>query len=84
MLIITGLMLLLTKIAKKKKSKISYLDSLIIGISQAIAIMPGISRSGTTICTSLYLGKEKNESAKFSFDSNSSNLWSNFKGYFFG
>ena len=67
MLIITGLMLLLTKIAKKKKSKISYLDSLIIGISQAIAIMPGISRSGTTICTSLYLGKEKNESAKFSF-----------------
>ena len=67
MLIITGLMLLLTKIAKKKNSKISYLDSLIIGISQAIAIMPGISRSGTTICTSLYLGKEKNESAKFSF-----------------
>ena len=48
MLIITGLMLLLTKIAKRK-SKISYLDSLIIGISQAIAIMPGISRSGTTI-----------------------------------
>ena len=67
MLIITGLMLLLTKIAKKKKSKISYLDSLIIGISQAIAIMPGISRSGATICTSLYLGKDKNESAKFSF-----------------
>ena len=67
MLIITGLMLLLTKIAKKKKSKISYLDSLVIGISQAIAIIPGISRSGITICTSLYLGKEKNESAKFSF-----------------
>ena len=55
------------KNCEKKKSEISYLDSLLIGISQAIAIMPGISRSGTTICTSLYLGKEKNESAKFSF-----------------
>ena len=67
MLIITGLMLLLTKISRRKNSKISYFDSLIIGISQALAIIPGISRSGTTICTSLYLGKEKNESAKFSF-----------------
>tara|TARA_B100001094_G_C18172712_1_gene796082 strand:+ start:331 stop:1107 length:777 start_codon:yes stop_codon:yes gene_type:complete len=67
MLIITGLMLLLTKISRRKNLKISYFDSLIIGISQALAIIPGISRSGTTICTSLYLGKEKNESAKFSF-----------------
>ena len=67
MLIITGILLLLTKISKEKKGVISYYHSFIIGISQAFAIIPGISRSGATICTSLLLGNNKNQSAKFSF-----------------
>ena len=67
MLIITGILLLLTKMSKETKRDISYLHSLIIGISQAFAMIPGISRSGATICTSLLLGNKKNETAKFSF-----------------
>ena len=42
-------------------------DAVIIGLSQAFAILPGISRSGATICTSLFLGNSKSDSAKFSF-----------------
>tara|TARA_B100000029_G_scaffold43604_1_gene40384 strand:+ start:2014 stop:2805 length:792 start_codon:yes stop_codon:yes gene_type:complete len=67
MLIITGILLLLTKMSKEIKGDISYLHSFIIGIAQAFAIIPGISRSGATICTSLLLGNKKNETAKFSF-----------------
>ena len=67
MLIITGILLLLTKMSKETKRDISYLHSFIIGISQAFAIIPGISRSGATICTSLLLGNNKNKTAKFSF-----------------
>ena len=67
MLIITGILLLLTKISKEKNGVISYYHSFIIGISQAFAIIPGISRSGATICTSLLLGNNKKQSAKFSF-----------------
>ena len=67
MLIITGILLLLTKISKEKNTSISYYHSFLIGISQAIAMIPGISRSGATICTSLLLGNNKSQTAKFSF-----------------
>ena len=67
MLIITGFLLFLTKIIKTGDNKITKTSSLIFGISQAFAIMPGISRSGATICTSIFLGNNKNEGAKFSF-----------------
>ena len=67
MLIITGILLFLTKIIKPKNSHISKTDAIIIGLSQAFAILPGISRSGATICTSLFLGNSKSDSAKFSF-----------------
>ena len=67
MLIITGILLLLTKISKEKNTSISYFHSFMIGISQAIAMIPGISRSGATICTSLLLGNNKTQTAKFSF-----------------
>ena len=67
MLIITGLLLLLTKIIKSKNFKLTKNHALIIGISQAFAVIPGISRSGATICTSIFLGNNKNEAAKFSF-----------------
>ena len=67
MLIITGIVLFLTKILKTKNLKISKVHALIIGLSQAFAVIPGISRSGATICASLFLGNNKSEAAKFSF-----------------
>ncbi|MAU30929.1 MAG: UDP-diphosphatase [Flavobacteriaceae bacterium] len=67
MLIITGTVLFLTKILKTKNLKISKVHALIIGLSQAFAVIPGISRSGATICASLFLGNNKSEAAKFSF-----------------
>ncbi|MCK5461542.1 MAG: undecaprenyl-diphosphate phosphatase, partial [Bacteroidales bacterium] len=47
--------------------KIGYLDALIIGIAQAFAVLPGISRSGATITTALFLGNRREEAARFSF-----------------
>jgi len=67
MLLVTGLLLYLADRAKKSSKKVGYVDALIIGISQAIAILPGISRSGATISTSVLLGIDKEEAARFSF-----------------
>ena len=68
MLIITAALLFFTYFFKKKKQRdINYLDAFIIGISQAIAVFPGISRSGVTIATGLINGNKKEEIAKFSF-----------------
>jgi undecaprenyl-diphosphatase len=67
MLIITGLLLFLADRAKNTTKKVGYWDAVIIGISQAIAILPGISRSGATISTSVLLGVDRGRAAKFSF-----------------
>jgi undecaprenyl-diphosphatase len=67
MLIITGLLLILADRAKFTGKEVSYKSALIIGISQAIAILPGISRSGATISTSVLLGIDREKSARFSF-----------------
>ncbi|MCB0480954.1 MAG: undecaprenyl-diphosphate phosphatase [Flavobacteriales bacterium] len=67
MLIITALLLFMTTMVKKKRGPIGYFNSAIIGIAQAIAILPGISRSGATIATALLLGVEKTRAARFSF-----------------
>lgn len=67
MLVITGLLLLLADRAKVTDKKVSYRDALIVGISQAIAILPGISRSGATISTSVLLGIDREKAARFSF-----------------
>lgn len=67
MLIFTGILLGFTHYSKPKTGEVSYLKSIIIGIAQAIAILPGISRSGATISTGLILGIEKEVIAKFSF-----------------
>jgi len=67
MLWITTFLLFITTWAKDKDKKISYLDSLIIGIAQAFAVLPGVSRSGATIATGLLLGIKKEEVARFSF-----------------
>lgn len=67
MLIITGLLLFLADKAKSTDKPVSYSNALIIGIAQAIAILPGISRSGATISTSVLLGIDRERSARFSF-----------------
>lgn len=67
MLIITSLLLASTYLIKQNERKITYLDSFIIGIAQAFAVLPGISRSGSTISTGLLLGNRKANIAKFSF-----------------
>lgn len=67
MLLLTGVLLLLADRAKNTNKKVSYGNSFIIGISQAIAIMPGISRSGATISTSVLLGIDRTRAARFSF-----------------
>ncbi|MDT0678416.1 undecaprenyl-diphosphate phosphatase [Autumnicola musiva] len=67
MLIITALLLWLADKAKNTGKSVSYSNALIIGISQAIAVLPGISRSGATISTSVLLGNDKTKAARFSF-----------------
>jgi len=67
MLLLTGLLLFLADKAKKTDKKVSILNSILIGISQAIAILPGISRSGATISTSVLLGVDRERAARFSF-----------------
>lgn len=67
MLIITGLLLFLADRAKNTNKKVSYVDAFVIGVSQAIAMLPGISRSGATISTSVLLGNDKSKAARFSF-----------------
>ena len=67
MLILTGFLLFMADKAKPSEKKINIRSSIIIGISQAIAIIPGISRSGATISTAVLLGIDKENAAKFSF-----------------
>lgn len=67
MLIVTGLLLFIADKAKDRNRKVSFKDALIIGLSQAVAILPGISRSGATISTSVLLGIDREAAARFSF-----------------
>lgn len=74
-LLIVGICLLLTAVLltfsyyarPRQKAEISLLDAFIIGLSQACAVLPGLSRSGTTIATGLLLGNDKAKLAQFSF-----------------
>ncbi len=67
MLIVTAILLLLADRAKNTTKRVDFLHSIIIGVSQAIAILPGMSRSGATISTSVLLGVDKGRAARFSF-----------------
>ena len=68
MLLVTAALLTFSYFAKpRQKSTIGWRDALIIGIAQACAVMPGLSRSGSTISTGLLLGNKKETLAKFSF-----------------
>ena len=63
----TGLILILSYFFKPKNKKINILSSIIIGFFQALAIIPGISRSGMTISFALLIGINAKDAAKFSF-----------------
>ncbi|MBT8319634.1 MAG: undecaprenyl-diphosphate phosphatase [Gramella sp.] len=67
MLLITALLLWLADKARNTGKKVSYSNAFVIGVSQAIAMLPGISRSGATISTSVLLGNDKTKAARFSF-----------------
>ena len=67
MLLVTAALLFLADRAKNTNKNVSYTNAFIIGISQAIAMLPGISRSGATISTSVLLGVDRERAARFSF-----------------
>ena len=68
MLLLTSVLLSFAYYAKpRQKQDISYRDAFIIGLAQAVAVMPGLSRSGSTIATGLLLGNNKQSVAQFSF-----------------
>ena len=67
MLFITGLLLFLADKAQKTEKDTSFGHALLVGLAQAIAILPGISRSGATISTSVLLGIDRERAARFSF-----------------
>tara|TARA_B100000768_G_scaffold90019_1_gene84419 strand:- start:1122 stop:1916 length:795 start_codon:yes stop_codon:yes gene_type:complete len=67
MLWVTGILLMIADRAKNTSNDVTFGHSIIIGIAQAIAILPGISRSGATISTSVLLGVDRSKAASFSF-----------------
>ena len=67
-LLVTSLLLSFSYFAKpREKEHIGLVDAFIIGIAQAVAVLPGLSRSGSTIGTGLILGDKKEKLAQFSF-----------------
>ncbi len=67
MLIVTAILLIFADKAKSTDKKVGVGQAIIIGVAQAIAILPGISRSGATIATSVLLGIDRSKAARFSF-----------------
>jgi len=67
MLLVTAIFLFATKFVKQGTKEISYKNAIIIGIAQLAAILPGISRSGSTISMGIFLGINPSNVARFSF-----------------
>jgi len=67
MLLVTAVLLYLADLSKTTAKGVSYRSAFVIGMAQAVAMLPGISRSGATISTSVLLGIDKTKSARFSF-----------------
>ncbi len=67
MLWVTALLLLLADRARDTKQPVGIASAFVIGVAQAIAILPGVSRSGATISTSVLLGIDRMRAARFSF-----------------
>ncbi|MBP5210509.1 MAG: undecaprenyl-diphosphate phosphatase [Bacteroidales bacterium] len=66
-LMVTSLLLFLSEAVKPKEGPMSYGKAFMMGIAQAIAVIPGLSRSGSTIATGLLCGAKKSEVTQFSF-----------------
>lgn len=66
-LLFTGFVLLSTKFIKTKQNEVTIGKGFVVGVTQALAIIPGISRSGITISTGMFLGIAPEKAAKFSF-----------------
>ena len=66
-LMVTGLFLVFTHYAKPGKKTVGWVSGLVIGLAQAVAMLPGISRSGSTIGLARFLGIEPKEAAEYSF-----------------
>jgi undecaprenyl-diphosphatase len=67
MLYITAILLYLSDVIKLKTNEVTFKNSFMIGLAQAIAILPGISRSGATIATAVVIGIDREKAARFSF-----------------
>lgn len=67
MLLVTAVLLYFADRAKDTHKNVTFSNAFIIGVSQAVAMIPGISRSGATISTSVLLGNDKSKAARFSF-----------------
>ncbi|NIP43802.1 MAG: undecaprenyl-diphosphate phosphatase [candidate division Zixibacteria bacterium] len=67
MLLVTTAVLFLTLLARPHRSDLKARDGILVGIAQAVAILPGISRSGSTISTAMFLGVDKKTAFNFSF-----------------
>jgi undecaprenyl-diphosphatase len=67
MWLLTATLLLLTTLVPKQEKPLTFLNTFLIGIGQTLAIMPGLSRAGTTIATGLLLGVDRTQVARFSF-----------------
>ena len=67
MLLVTAVLLSVAYFARKGTRKVGFWDAVIIGVAQTLAVIPGISRSGSTIATGMIIGNNKSELARFSF-----------------
>lgn len=67
MLILTGLFLWSTKFSRVQKNHLNLIDAILVGLAQALTLVPGISRSGFTIGVALFRGVARRKSAEFSF-----------------
>lgn len=66
-LLFTAFLLLLTHYVRRPGGPVTYKKALFIGLAQVLAVLPGLSRSGTTIATALLIGVEREKAARFSF-----------------
>ena len=67
LLIFTGIVLLLTRLVKEGSRSVGSISALLVGIGQAVAILPGVSRSGMTISTAGFLGVKRDDALYFAF-----------------
>ena len=67
LLLVTAVLLFLADRAKDTQKKVSYSNAMVLGLVQAVAILPGISRSGSTIASAVLLGVDREKAARFSF-----------------